>query len=74
MKLLLTIVRGDSQCCHPTHITVLFGAYGATLSQTGMMPNCMSDALCDGCPLYEIYALGSCTGRASARGPQIIFA
>ncbi|KAK2157471.1 hypothetical protein NP493_1873g00016 [Ridgeia piscesae] len=34
VKLLLTIVQGDRQCCQTSHLTVLFGAYGATLSET----------------------------------------
>ncbi|XP_046573263.1 nucleolar pre-ribosomal-associated protein 1-like isoform X3 [Haliotis rubra] len=34
VNLLLTLVETNSECCDPSHYTVLQGTYGATLSQT----------------------------------------
>ncbi|XP_067675055.1 nucleolar pre-ribosomal-associated protein 1-like [Haliotis asinina] len=65
VNLLLTLVETNSECCDPSHYTVLQGAYGATLSHT-------DQKLLKIMFLYEKHGKGLSDARPFLWGPKAV--
>ncbi|XP_071113634.1 nucleolar pre-ribosomal-associated protein 1-like [Haliotis cracherodii] len=65
VNLLLTLIETSSECCDPSHYTVLQGAYGATLSQT-------DQKLLKMMFLYERHGKGLSDARPFLWGPKAV--